>query len=50
MLKRIADIFEKFAIASLAIGVYKEGDIKAAVAGAVFLVFCLILTKLEGKK
>ena len=50
MLKRIADMFEKFGIASMAIGLYKGGDVAATMAGAFFLVACLILTEVEGGK
>ena len=50
MLKRIGDVFEKFAVASLAIGLYKEGDAAAVAVGIAFLAACLILTKLEGQK
>ena len=50
MLKRIADMLEKFTVASLAIGLYKEGDTAAVVGGIVLCILCLILTRLEGQR
>ena len=50
MIKRIADFFEKFAVASLAIGWYKDGDKAALAFGLLFTALCLLLTKLEGKR
>jgi hypothetical protein len=50
MLKRIADMLEKFTVASLAIGLYKEGDAAAVAGGVVFCIVCLALTKWEAKQ
>lgn len=41
--KRLADVFEKFAVASFALGAY-QGHISAGVIGLAFLVMSLILT------
>ena len=51
MLKRLADIFEKFGIASLAIGLYKEGDAVANAVGVFALAICIAITAVkEGKE
>ena len=50
MLKRMGDFLSNLAVASLAIGLYKEGDPRAVVAGIFLFALCLILAKMEGKK
>ena len=49
MLKRITDIFDMFGVASVAIGLYKEGDAMAPAIGVAFLAARLELVRLGGK-
>ena len=50
ILKRIADIFEKFGVASLVIGLYKEGDTIINLVGIFSLAISVALTAKGGKQ
>jgi hypothetical protein len=49
MLKRLADFCTNLAVASFAIGLYKDVEPAAIFGGAVMLTASLILTKVETK-
>jgi hypothetical protein len=50
VIKRLADFCTNLAVASFAIGLYKEGDAGALFGGVVALAGCFFLTYLEGKR
>ena len=50
MLKRVADILEKFGVASIAIGLYRDGDAIANALGVAALAVCIAFTAMEGKR
>ena len=50
MLKRLADFCTNLAVASFAIGLYKEIDPIAVAGGVVSLVVALVLTRVGGEK
>ena len=50
MLKRLTDFFSNLGVASLAIGLYKDGDSTATAMGLVFFGACMMLARLEGRQ